>query len=307
MCKVFISCGQASPPEIRVAKKIGRFLKGRGFRFYIAKEVQTVFEINSEIIRQLKASDCYLFINFRRDKVGAHKFRGSLFSNQEFAIAYSLGFQKMLVINQRGVAPEGMLRYIGCNTEEFDGYADCFDTVKKVLDRANWNPNYLRCLRAGAIRLSDEVFYRDQAGSVRGRIATLEIHNGRPDLAALETSGRLNRYWDVRSRNKMECSIRSAIKATGRPGYAHTIFPDSHEAFDLFCVGRADHLPNEDRVYLNSALDLIPKPALEITRGVWKLEYQFHAIGFPLIIVMVRLEWPRDGLPSAKVVSQEVM
>jgi hypothetical protein len=307
MCKVFISCGQASSPEIRVAQKVGGLLKKRGFQFYVAKEVQTVFEINSEIIRELKASDCYLFINFRRDKIGAGKYRGSLFSNQEFAIAYALGFQKILVINQKGVLQEGMLRYIGCNTKEFHGYADCLDTVKRALDQANWKADYFRCLKAGKVHLSEEVLYRDQAGGVKGRIATLEIHNGRPDMAALETSGRLNGFWDVGSRKKMLSSIRSAIKATGRPGYSHTILPNSHEAFDLFCVGRADHLPNEDRLYLNSALDLIPKPALDISWGTWKLEYQFHAVGFPLLSVVIRLEWPQNGLPSASVASQEAL
>src|SRR5229473_1207936 len=124
MCKVLISCGKATRQEISLAQRVGKLLRARGFQFYIAKEVQTGFEINSEIIRELKASDCYLFINFRRDKIGKDKlgkdkFRGSLFSNQEFAVAYAFGFQRMLVVNQKGIVAEGMLRYIGCNTDEF--------------------------------------------------------------------------------------------------------------------------------------------------------------------------------------------
>jgi hypothetical protein len=89
--KVFVSCGQKNKREVEVAREIRDLLSKRGFQPYIAKKVQAEFEINSEIIRELKNSDFYLFINFRRERIGWGKFRGSLFSNQEFAIAYALG------------------------------------------------------------------------------------------------------------------------------------------------------------------------------------------------------------------------
>jgi hypothetical protein len=95
--KVFVSCGQR-PDEIEVARKVGNLLEGRGFKVYIAIDVQTILEINTGIIRELKDSDCYLFVNFRREQIGGEH-RGSLFSNQELAIAYALGFERILVIN----------------------------------------------------------------------------------------------------------------------------------------------------------------------------------------------------------------
>jgi len=105
--KVFISSGQRKE-ELRVAKQIGRMLRSLGFRFFIAKDVQSIPEINSGIIRELKDSDCYLFVNFCREKLANGKFRGSLFSHQEFAIAYALKFEdKILVVNQKGVERQG--------------------------------------------------------------------------------------------------------------------------------------------------------------------------------------------------------
>jgi hypothetical protein len=78
--KVFLSCGQG-PSEKAVGAKIGKVLEKRGFDVYIAIDVQAILEINSGIIRELKNSDYYLFVNFRREQLGAN-FRGSPFSNQ---------------------------------------------------------------------------------------------------------------------------------------------------------------------------------------------------------------------------------
>jgi hypothetical protein len=100
--KVFISCGQWKE-ELQIAQQIGELLGARGFDFFIAKDVQSIFEVNSGILWELKNSDCYLFVNFRREKLTWWKreFRGSLFSHQEFAIAYGLGFKRLLVVNQK--------------------------------------------------------------------------------------------------------------------------------------------------------------------------------------------------------------
>src|SRR5439155_6455278 len=115
--------------------------------------------------------------NFRRDPVG-DKFRGSLFSNHEFAIAYALGFERLLVVNQAGVLSEGMLRYVGINTETFRDHDDCCAVVQRALDRAGWAPDYSRRLRASGLRLSEEVILY---GNLAGNFLYLDIHNDRPD------------------------------------------------------------------------------------------------------------------------------
>jgi hypothetical protein len=76
----------------KIAQKVGKLLESRGFNVYVAIDVQTIFEINTGIIRELKDSDYDLFVNFCREKMDAG-LRGSLFSNQELAIAYALGYR----------------------------------------------------------------------------------------------------------------------------------------------------------------------------------------------------------------------
>lgn len=192
---MFVSCGQ-QPHERELARKIGKLLVERGFDVYIAIDVQTILEINTGIIQELKNSDCYLFINFRRERIGfglktGRQYRGSLFSNQELAIAYALNFERILVINQEGILPEGMLKYIGINTETFVGTEDCCATVKRALDRSGWSTNYSRRLRADGLRFSDPNL---QYGHLVGRFLYIDIHNGRPDIAALEATAKCSGF-----------------------------------------------------------------------------------------------------------------
>lgn len=319
--RVFVSCGQRAG-EKEVANKVGKLLEKRGFDVYIAIDVQTILDINAGIIRELKNSDCYLFVNFRREPIG-DKYRGSLFSNQELAIAYALGFERILVINQSGVMAEGMLRYIAINTEEFVELDDCCTTVERALDRAGWTADYSRRLRADQLRISDEVIrYRN----LTGRFLYINIWNHRSDIAALEATARLSEFGPT-GQALQQSPIRSPLKATAFPGFSHTIFPKSHEAFDLLCVGTygkaagpnfssspasgaivGSAMPHEKPgVFLNSALDVLSAPCLPITPGTWQLRYEFFAIDFPVLSVLVDFTLTDRYEPSAKIHSQEVI
>ncbi len=310
--KIFLSCGQRGE-EIKVAREIKKRLASRGFEVYIALDVQSISEINGGIIGELKNSDFYLFVNFRREQLeknehGQEEFRGSLFSHQEFAIAYALGFdQKILVVNQTHVKREGMLQHFGCNTKEFNSSKDCTTVVTQAVSRARWRPDYSRRLRAGKIRISKIIKYdsEDTGIALKGRMMCLKIHNGRSDIAALEATGRLVSYKPNGSTIAKRPKFRSALKATASTAYSHTIFPQSAEEFDLLCIGYSLHSPGEQQhVYLNSALDLVPTPHLKISPGVSELTYEFYAINFPVLRVAIGLRWPKTGRPTARVLEQ---
>ena len=298
-------------------------LRTAGFDVYLAINAQTILEINAGIIAELKNCDCYLFVNFRRDKID-DKYRGSLFSNQELAIAYAFGFERILIVNQADLRPEGMLGYIGVNTETFADFTDCCAVVERALLRSGWTSDYSRRLRADGLRLSDEVIrYGTAYGELIGRFLYLDIHNGRRDIAALEATARLSMY-SAAGEPMRPSPIRSPLKATGRPGFSHTIFPGSHEAFDLLCVGEhrdpalglnlpvsgsaisAPILLRNRGAYLNSAYDVIGAGRLPLGARVWLLQYEFYAIGFPLLSVVIELNAVDWDHPTARIVSQEV-
>jgi hypothetical protein len=326
--KVFVSCGQQSREERQIAREIFDLLVARGFNVYLAINVQTILEINTGIIGELKDSDFYLFVNFRHERIGRARFRGSLFSNQELAIAYAFGFEKLLVINQSGVKAEGILRYMGNNSETFRGISDCSAVVERGIDRARWTPDYTRRLRPGQLRFSNpDVLIR--YGNLVGRFLYLDIHNDRPDIAALETTARLVAF--ARDGETFQpCEIRSPLKATARIGFSHTIFPKSHEAFDILCIGKYYTSPiiklsgeiieqpglpaPQVAAYLNSALDVAPLPKLPFTCGKWILRFEIFAIGFPVLTVLIELDLPdgksgglcwratRQGIPCRKLI-----
>ena len=321
--RVFLSCGQR-PKENDTARKLKALLERRGFDVYVAIDVQTLLEINERIIRELKNSDYYLFVNFQREHLGRSvKCRGSLFSNQELAIAYSLGFEHILVVNQDGVEPEGVLRYIGINTEKFSGFTDCCAVVERALDRSAWRSDYSRRLRAGDLHFRNEsIMY----SHLFGRFLYLDVKNDRPDIAALETTARLA---ELRENGNafVPTPIRSPLKASGRPGFSHTIFPRSYETFDLLCVGNCT-LPMDATVifppatgapisapprknlgvYLNTALDVAGAPDLHLFPGVWTLRYEFFAIDFPVLSVLIELTLTdTPETTTARIIGQETL
>lgn len=289
--KVFVSCGQHTSEERQIAQGICTILRRRGFQPYLAIAVQTILDINNGIIGALKDSDAYLLVNFRRELLSDGTFRGSLFSHQEFGIAYALGFDKVLVVNQAKVRREGMLAYVGSNTEEFTSYEDCLEVVERALEAATWATEYSRRLRADGLRLEEQII---TYGPLCGRFLYVDVHNHRPDIAALEATARLANYAQNGGQPRPSV-IRSPLKATARPGFAHTIFPNSHEAFDMLCVGESVDQPGVERLYLNSALDRRPTEALPLSHGLCELEYEVFAIGFPLLTVKIELTWPRHG------------
>src|SRR5689334_10627574 len=97
--RVFISCGQANNSERHVAGNVRQWFESKGFTPYVAINTQSLADVNSGIIDELKRADFYVFIDFRRDELANRPandfgvFRGSLFTNQELAIAYFLQFE----------------------------------------------------------------------------------------------------------------------------------------------------------------------------------------------------------------------
>jgi hypothetical protein len=214
-----------------------------------------------------------------------------------------------------------MLRYIGVNTEEFADFRDCCAVVERALKRSKWANDYSRRLAAEGLRFSDGLI---RHGSLIGQFLYLDIKNNRPDIAALEATGRLSEY-GPKGQSLRPSPIRAPLKATGRPGPSQTIFPKSHEAFDLLCVGNYTELPSpnfylppvsgalyrtstileQPQVFLNTVLDVVGSHALQITLGVWHLRYEFFAVGFPVLSATVELTVKDWSKPSARLLVQD--
>src|SRR5437763_7178299 len=121
--RVFISCGQSKDTnEVETARQIGQRLRQLGFSPYIAVEEQTLRGLQENIFEQLRRSEYFIFVDFKRERLGdtspsAH--RGSLFSHQELAIASFLEIP-VIALQETGVKrDDGIIRFLQANAVPF--------------------------------------------------------------------------------------------------------------------------------------------------------------------------------------------
>jgi len=287
--KVFISCGQSGDDELNVAKEISDWFIVNSYKTYVAVQIHTLFELNSEIIDELKSSDFFLFVNFKRERIIKKSesiiYRGSLFANQELSIAYSMNFEKMLFINQKHVIKEGVLKYFVSNTPEFENYNEVLEIVKNAVKDSDWNPTYSRNLICDNLRWSDtSIRYIDHTGIKDVKVLYIDVNNNRPDIGALDTVARLKSI-TLNGETRLS-SDRSDLKCAGAMGYSKTIWPNDHIAFDLLSID----MNTQINVYLHSSLDVRPRRPIISEIGTYILEYEVYATSFPVLTFKVQLD-----------------
>lgn len=290
--KVFVSCGQAVPEERRVAEQIGIWLDAEGFIPYVATETQTLLDLNSDIIAELRTSDYYLFINFARETVRSAKgdsVRGSVYTNQELAMAYALGFEKFILVNQKGTTREGLHWYMVSNTPEFERYDEVLSIVKSAISKSQWSPDFSRHLAVLDCTWTDEITYGDHTGRYCLKILEGRLANNRPDEGASATVARLSAITDP-SGVRYQSPDLSPLKVAGQQGYSQTIWPKGYGRLALLALNVA----RPSSVYLNSALDIIPRAPIITTPGSYVLEYEAYATGFPPLSFVVELDFTGD-------------
>ena len=274
--KVFISCGQRDA-ERTTALAIAQWFAEHGFQPYVAIDAQGIQDVNSGIIQELRRSDYYVFIDFRREQVsggGANAtYRGSLFSHQELAIAYALRFEHVVFFRQSQVLLEGLAAYMASNAAVFESFDELTELIAEAVLKRQWSPNYSRNLVVSNLRFPTElIHYADMSG----RFLCVDIENRRPDVGAGGTVARLAALI-INSTQRRISPNHSPLKVNGQSmAYEQMIWPLSHGAVDLLCVDREVGC----RVYLNNALDLTPRPVLIESVGDHFLEYEVFANGF---------------------------
>jgi hypothetical protein len=301
--KVFISCGQATQQERDAANEVANYFRSLGFYPYVATQVQSIPDLNQGIIEELKSSDYYLFINFRREQIlqntgnSTSLFRGSLYTNQELAVAYAYGFEKMLFLNQRNTERGGMFGIIVSNSPEFDDYSDVIPAVQSAVTSADWLITYSRHLAASDLRWGPLLRYRDHTGERVGKTLHINIANNRPDKAATHCAARLFNVTCPATGDSYESPDKSPLKVSGQSGYFQAVWPSNHGAFDLLNVDN-EKFPF---VFLNSALDVSPRQPIIRDLGTFHLKYEVYSENFPKLSFVIKLKLEPSG-PSASLI-----
>jgi len=288
--KVFISCGQRDDEERAVAGQIADWFSSRGFDPYVAIQTQSFQDVTGGIIGNLRAADFYVFVDCRRelvpvDKCGQAQYRGSLFTNQELAIALALGLDNAVFVQQEGVLLEGMAKYLLANARKFDILAEVPEMIKQEVNARKWSPQYSRHLVVAKLRDPFDL----PPEQPQRRHWEVDIENRRPDKAAVNATARLikiespDRTWDSPD--------PSDLKWAKQPGFSRTIRPNGFETVDVLF----QDLRNPGDFHLISAIDVFPKkPVLSAARGIHRLRYDVYSEGFPPLEFVLQLNATGD-------------
>jgi hypothetical protein len=197
--RVFLSCGQQKgTDEIQIASEISDRLRSLGFEPYVAVAEQTLKGLKENIFQRLRESEYFLFIDFNRERLGrprqrwyevgkfqdSGRHRGSLFSNQELAMATSLDIE-CLCFREEGVKEgDGILRYIQANSVPFTDRKALPDLIMNQVGEHGWKPNW----RNQIVLERDVNEYEDVRDLATRGVLTRFLHIGVRNLHRRETA-----------------------------------------------------------------------------------------------------------------------
>jgi hypothetical protein len=106
-------------------------------------DVQDLHGLRENIFRELRNSEYFLFVDFKRDPLGdTGLHRGSLFSNQELAVASLLEID-VVAFREKGVKPlDGLMQFLQVNAKEFSDKSMLPDAVVGVIQQRGWKSNW---------------------------------------------------------------------------------------------------------------------------------------------------------------------
>jgi len=149
--RVFISCGQRDDKEKDFALTCQNYFESKGFIAYFAEEVHSLEALTENIFRHLKNSEYFVFIDFKREELPNGKFRGSVFVNQEIAIAAFLEIETV-GFHEAGVDREGVIEHLIANPIYFNDKADFLKKLEE--NTKEWHPDWRNELSLKFLRVA---------------------------------------------------------------------------------------------------------------------------------------------------------
>jgi hypothetical protein len=280
--KVFISCGQRGS-EKKTAEAVKKLFEEEfGLSTYLAFQVQSLDDI-MVITKELRTSDYYLMIDFKRNPNSIEDLTCSLFTHQELALAHHLGFgSDMIVLQQEGAPLEGFLKYVLSNPKLFKDETGLIEAIRQLVLQKEWSSEYSRNLLARDLSYTD-CWYSDHTGKNYQRVWQIMIENRRPDSAALGTVCILDA---VKYPNglKEQSKDRAYLKWAGQAGYERTILPKDFGIVDVLAIR-----PDQRGVFLHSLRDT-PRAPIVGDDGEYEFFYKVYAREYSVVEFSVKIE-----------------
>jgi len=157
--RVFISCGQRTKEEKGLGSSCKKHFERRGFSVYLAEAVQSLEALTENIFYHLRNSEYAVFIDCARGEVSPGEFiRGSVFVNQELAIAAFLGIDSR-VFHEEGVTREGVAEYLIAKPVLFKSRPQFLGKLRR--QTKEWRPDWRNELTLQFLRCAPNFVDRD--------------------------------------------------------------------------------------------------------------------------------------------------
>lgn len=156
--RVFISCGQRNDREKDIGLACKNYFESRGFASYFAEEVHSLEALTENIFRHLRSSEYFVFIDFKREQLPDGTFRGSVFVNQEIAIAAFLEIEPA-GFHETEVMREGVIQHLIANPTYFDDKDDLLEKLHE--STKEWHSDWRNELSLKFLRVVPNVKNQD--------------------------------------------------------------------------------------------------------------------------------------------------
>jgi hypothetical protein len=243
--QIFLSCGQ-NHEERPIAEAIKNKVEKSdlGFGCYVACEVQDLRDLRDIIFKRLEESDYFIFVDFKReelkkDKDGKLIYRGSLFANQELAVASYIGLGDcVLLLQEEGVERDGVLNAVLANLKEDetrfksaekDALPDrVYELIKTKLDNHEWTNQTRNTLTLSVYPHSQ--YLSREGGRIVFRPFHIQVENlhHRKDarnclvyldeVVNLTTNKKISHGWET-AEFKWAHTKLAAVRITPKPSY----------------------------------------------------------------------------------------
>ncbi len=298
--RVFLSCGQR-PDEMEIAVRIKKAVGKLGYEVYVATEQHTPDGFKDDIYRNLENSEYFLFIDFKREKLKKKEkkvYRGSLFSNQELAIASYLGLD-VLGFQEEGVEDHsGIMQFVMVNPTKFKDRNGLEDVVINEV-RSHWKTGWQRRVD---IILSQEFSHVEEYSGIKkpGLWFHLVVRNLHISKQALNCTG-----FVVEVTNKDGKQITpglSELKWKGITiGHQVVIPPQMERKLDAFHIFKDS--PNQIvlgvNLFLVDSTSVVENYTLK-GPGIFRVRYRVYSDNFPPADVTVCIDVDSGRKPYLK-------
>ena len=249
-----------------MATAVADRLRSEGFEPYVATAEQSLRALRENLFPRLTDAEYFLFIDFRRERLESGDYRGSLFSNQELAIASYLD-KDFLGFQEAGAERGGLIAHLQGNCKRFSSRDDLPNLVLSEI-RNRREPNWQNRWH---VELNDKLYADepfDELGTL-GRFFHLRVTNRHRHRTAWNCLAYIRSVIDNTSGKPIDFESVE-LKWAGYVFPTATIAPRGWRPLDAFWISHADPQRFQFRCFADwtGAIPQIQRPSVTLTYEV---------------------------------------